>query len=126
MNKSTKEQPKKKISQLPIIHTYAAGIDVSDNEMAVALPINGYIEVVYFKCFTSDLHSLATLLKRHGIQTIAMESTGVYWVCLFEILQDQGFEVYLVNAKHVKNVTGRKSDESDAVWIQKLHSCGLL
>jgi transposase len=126
MNKSTKEQPKKKISQLPIIHTYAAGIDVSDNEMAVALPINGYIEVVYFKCFTSDLHSLATLLKKHGIQTIAMESTGVYWVCLFEILQDQGFEVYLVNAKHVKNVTGRKSDESDAVWIQKLHSCGLL
>jgi len=125
MSKSTKEK-KKKISQFPIIHPNAAGIDVSDNEMVVALPIKGYIEVVCFKCFTEDLLSLASLLKKHGVDTVAMESTGVYWVSLFEILQDQGFEVCLVNARHVKNVTGRKSDESDAVWIQKLHSCGLL
>lgn len=126
MSKSTKEQQKKKISQFPVINLNAAGIDVSDNEMVVALPIEGYIEVKCFKCFTRDLHALAALLEKHRIDTVAMESTGVYWVSLYKILQEKGFEVYLVNAKHVKNVTGRKSDENDAVWIQKLHSCGLL
>ena len=126
MSKSTKEPQKKKVSQLPVIHPKAAGVDVSDIEMVVALPVKGYVEVAAFKCFTDDLNSLANLLEENGVDTVAMESTGVYWVSLYEILRDRGIEVFLVNAKHVKNVTGRKTDEIDAVWIQKLHSCGLL
>jgi hypothetical protein len=128
MSKSkTKKEKVKRISQLVVINPRAAGIDVSDKEMMVAYPINSeQIEVRVFGSFTSNLHSIAKTLKTNGITTVAMESTGVYWVALFLLLQEYGFEVYLVNAKHVKNVTGRKDDESDAEWIQKLHSCGLL
>lgn len=123
----TKNEKVKRISQLAVINPTAAGIDVSDKEMMVAYPINAeQLEVRAFGCFTRDLHSIAHCLKSNGTTTIAMESTGVYWVPLFLLLQEYGFEVFLVNAKHVKNVTGRKDDESDAEWIQKLHSCGLL
>jgi len=123
----TKNDQVKRISQLVVINPTAAGIDVSDNEMMVAYPINSeQLEVRVFGCFTRDLYSIVQTLKSNGITTVAMESTGVYWVALFLLLQEYGFEVYLVNAKHVKNVTGRKDDESDAEWIQKLHSCGLL
>lgn len=123
----TKKEQVKRITHLVVINPTAAGIDVSDKEMMVAYPINSkQLEVRAFGCFTKDLHLLADTLKKNGITTIAMESTGVYWVSLFLLLQEYGFEVYLVNAKHVKNVTGRKDDESDAEWIQKLHSCGLL
>jgi transposase len=123
----TKKEKVKKISQLTVINPTAAGIDVSDTEMMVAYPTNSeQLEIRLFGCFTSDLHSIANCLKENGVTTIAMESTGVYWIPLFLLLQEYGFEVYLVNAKHVKNVTGRKDDESDAEWIQKLHSCGLL
>ncbi len=128
MSKSTKKNKKiRKISQIPVINNYAAGIDVSDTEMMVAYPIKkDILEVQSFGCFTRDLHSIAQCLKEYSISSIAMESTGVYWIPLFLLLQEKGFEVYLVNAKHVKNVTGRKDDEGDAEWIQKLHSCGLL
>ena len=128
MSKSkTKTEKVKRISQLTVINPTAAGIDVSDTEMMVAYPINSeQLEIRVFGCFTRDLHSIAKCLKQNGVTTVAMESTGVYWVSLFLLLQEYGFEVYLVNAKHVKNVTGRKDDESDAEWIQKLHSCGLL
>jgi transposase len=128
MGKSkTKKEDVKKISQLQVINLKAAGIDVSDTEMMIAYPINSeQLEVRAFGCYTSDLHLIAKCFKAYGITSIAMESTGVYWVALFLLLQEYGFEVYLVNAKHVKNVTGRKDDESDAEWIQKLHSCGLL
>ena len=128
MSKSkTKKEKVKRISQLTVINPTAAGIDVSDTEMMVAYPISpDQLEIRVFGCFTRDLHSIANCLKEHGTTTIAMESTGVYWIPLFLLLQEYGFEVYLVNAKHVKNVTGRKDDESDAEWIQKLHSCGLL
>jgi transposase len=128
MSKSkTKEEKVKRISQLTVINPSVAGIDVSDTEMMVAYPINSeQLEIKVFGCFTSDLHSIARCLKDKNITSVAMESTGVYWVALFLLLQEYGFEVYLVNAKHVKNVTGRKEDESDAEWIQKLHSCGLL
>ena len=123
----TKNEKVKRISQLAVINPTAAGIDVSDTEMMVAYPINSeQLEIRVFGCFTRDLHSIVKCLKENGTTTIAMESTGVYWVALFLLLQEYGFEVYLVNAKHVKNVTGRKDDESDAEWIQKLHSCGLL
>jgi len=123
----TKNETVKRISQLTVINPTAAGIDVSDKEMMVAYPIgSGQLEVRSFGCFTSDLHSIANALRKFSITSVAMESTGVYWIPLFLLLQEYGFEVYLVNAKHVKNVTGRKDDESDAEWIQKLHSCGLL
>ena len=75
---------------------------------------------------TCDLEAIISWLKTCLIETVAMESTGVYWKPLFTMLVRNGFEVYLVNSKHVKNVTGRKTDEDDAMWIQKLHSCGLL
>jgi len=117
----------KRISQLTVINPAVAGIDVSDKEMMVAYPIGPeQLEVRSFGCFTSDLHTIAKRLRNCLITSVAMESTDVYWVPLFLLLQEYGFEVYLVNAKHVKNVTGRKDDESDAEWIQKLHSCGLL
>ena len=102
----TKNEQVKRISQLTVINPTAAGIDVSDNEMMVAYPINyEQLEVRVFGCFTRDLYSIVQTLKSKGITTVAMESTGVYWVALFLLLQEYGFEVYLVNAKHVKNVT---------------------
>lgn len=123
----TKKETVKRISQLTVINPAVAGIDVSDTEMMVAYPIGPeQLEVRSFGCFTSDLHAIAKTLRNYLITSVDMESTGVYWVPLFLLLQEYGFEVYLVNAKHVKNVTGRKDDESDAEWIQKLHSCGLL
>jgi transposase len=128
MSKSTKKRIKKQgISVFPILHLNAAGIDVSDTEMMVCVPGDRCEEPIQaFGTFTSDLHAIVDHLRSCRIDTVAMESTGVYWVPLFLILQDQGFDVYLVNAKHVKNVTGRKDDEEDAAWIQRLHSCGLL
>ncbi len=122
-----KKETVKRISQITVINPMVSGIDVSDKEMVVAYPIGAeQLEVRSFDCFTSDLHTIAKTLQKFSVTSVAMESTGVYWVSLFLLLQEYGFEVYLVNAKHVKNVTGRKDDESDAEWIQKLHSCGLL
>jgi transposase len=79
-----------------------------------------------FRTFTTDLHRLADWLREVGITTVAMESTGVYWIPVFEILEARGFEVLLVNARHVKNVPGRKTDVNDAQWLQQLHQHGLL
>jgi transposase len=79
-----------------------------------------------FPTFTEDLHAAAAWLKACHIETVAMESTGVYWIPLFQILEARGFQVFLVNAHHVKNVPGRKSDVSDCQWLQYLHSVGLL
>jgi transposase len=76
--------------------------------------------------YTVELLEIVKCLKACGIETVAMESTGVYWLQLYLLLEDNGFEVYLVNSKYVKNVTGRKDDDSDSRWIQKLHSFGLL
>jgi transposase len=123
----TKKETVKRISQLTVLNPTVAGIDVSDKEMMVAYPIGSdQLEVRSFGCFTRDLHAIAKTLREFSITSVAMESTGVYWIPLFLLLEEYGFEVCLVNAKHVKNVTGRKDDESDAEWIQKLHSCGLL
>ena len=128
MEKSRKKTNVKKITQFEIIRPQVAGIDVSDNaDMMVAYPLNEKeIAVEAFGCYTCDLRRISSRLKEYKIESIAMEATGVYWIPLFLLLQEDGFEVYLVNAKHVKNVTGRKDDEEDAEWIQKLHRCGLL
>jgi transposase len=110
-----------------VVNPYSAGIDVGDKEHVVAVPEEIDRERVRkFGTLTCDLESLTGWLKQCQIATVAMESTGVYWKPLFSMLVRNGFEVYLVNASHVKNVTGRKTDESDAMWIQRLHSCGLL
>ena len=78
-----------------------------------------------FQSFVCSLRELANWLKACGVCTVAMESTGVYWIPLYELLEDEGFEVYLVDARKVKNVSGRKSDVSDAEWLQQLHTFGL-
>lgn len=128
MNKETKNQSKKNaVVAMPIVNMDAAGIDVSASMHAVAIPVGRDSEnVKEFGAFTEDLLAIADWLKRCQIRTVAMESTGVYWKQLYLVLLDHGFEVSLVNARHVKNVTGRKTDMDDAQWIQKLHSCGLL
>ena len=79
-----------------------------------------------FKSFTADLHALADWLQACGVDTVAMESTGVYWIPLYELLDRRGFTVLLVNARHVKNVSGRKSDVLDCQWLQQLMTYGLL
>jgi transposase len=79
-----------------------------------------------FECFTADLYRLADWLKSCGVNTVAMQSTGVYWVPLYDILEERGFEVYLVNARHTKNLPGRKSDVQESQWLLKLHTYGLL
>lgn len=110
-----------------LVHLNAAGIDISSKEDVVAVPEDRAKESVRtFQGFARDLHQLANWLLTCKIETIAMESTGVYWYDLYTILLDYGFEVYLVNAYHVKNVPGRKSDVSDARWLQELHTFGLL
>ena len=110
-----------------IVNPNAAGIDISTKEHYVAVSEGHSKEDVRcFQSFTEDLHELARWLQECKVETIAMESTGVYWYHLYTVLLDYGFEVYLVNAYHVKNVPGRKSDISDARWLQKLHSFGLL
>jgi len=123
-----KKQPKiKDLKSLPTININAAGIDIGSEQHWVAVPEDRDENPVRaFGCFTSDLHALAHWLKKCGINTVAMESTGVYWIPLFQILETQGFDVKLVNARHVKNVPGRKTDVKDCQWLQQLHTYGLL
>lgn len=105
----------------------AAGIDCGSESHYVAVPRDRDPEPVReFRTFTADLHRLADWLTACRIKTVAMESTGVYWIAVYEILEARGFEVLLVNARDVHNVRGRKSDVSDCEWIQELHSVGLL
>ncbi len=112
---------------LEITHPNAAGIDVGSASHYVAVPADRDEQPVReFKSFTEDLETMADWLKTCGIEVVAMESTGVYWISLFELLESRGFTVYLVNARHVKNVAGRKSDVLDCQWIQRLMSYGLL
>lgn len=95
--------------------------------MFVAVPANrDPTPIRSFPTFTCDLERLAEWLSGCGIRTIAMESTDVYWIPLFQVLERRGFDVRLVNAHHVRNVPGRKSDVADCQWIQHLHSVGLL
>lgn len=122
------EIKKKKHSQgMPVLNPFAAGIDVGDtmHDVAISDGVSGF-EVREYSSFTEDLDELVNWLKSEGITTVAMESTGVYWLNLYLMLEEAGIEPYLVNAKHVKNVTGRKKDDTDAIWLQKLHCCGLL
>ena len=116
-----------KVATLPLVAPDAAGIDIGATQVFVAVPADRDPEPVRsFQTFTVELERLADWLQTCRIRTVAMESTGVYWIPLFQILEKRGFEVKLVNAHHVKNVPGRKTDVEDCQWIQHLHSVGLL
>ena len=118
---------KRRVQDLPILHPDAAGIDIGSNEILVAVPAERDPESVRsFSTFTRDLYDLADWLQQCRIKSVAMESTSVYWIPLYQILETRGFEVFLVNAQHVKSVPGRKTDVSDCQWLQYLHSVGLL
>lgn len=124
--KKSKTKARKNVS-MPLVNPNAAGIDIGDMIHLVAVPEGrDEVSVREFGAFTTDLQAIVTWLKECEVDTVAMESTGIYWKNLFSMLVQNGFEVYLVNAKHTRNITGKKDDESDAQWIQKLHSCGLL
>ncbi len=110
-----------------VLEPDAAGIDIGAEEIYVAVPPDRDEESTRkFSTFTRDLNALADWLERCHVRTVAMESTGVYWIPLFQILEEREFTVYLVNAHYLKSVPGRKSDVSDCQWIQYLHSVGLL
>src|ERR1700680_9594 len=120
-------KPGKSRAALTITHPNAAGIDIGSASHFVAVPPDRDDEPVReFPSFTADLNALADWLKACGVDTIAMESPGVYWIPLFELLESRGFTVLLVNARHVKNVSGRKSDVLDCQWLQQLMTYGLL
>lgn len=114
-------------SAISLTHPNAAGIDIGSAAHFVAVPPDRDDQPVReFASFTADLHRLADWLDACGVDTVAMESTGVYWIPLYELLESRGFTVLLVNARHVKNVSGRKSDVLDCQWLQQLMSFGLL
>lgn len=112
---------------LPTLHPHAAGLDVGARELYVAVPPGSDPRPVRsFATFTEDLHTLRDWLLACGVTTVALESTGVYWIPIFQILEAAGLEVVLVNARHCKNLPGRKTDVQDCQWLQYLHSVGLL
>jgi transposase len=117
----------KSSGQLSTINLDAAGIDIGATFHVVAVPHDRDDRPIRtFRTFSDDLYQLADWLAQIGIKTVAMESTGVYWIPVFEILEARGFSVLLVNARHVKHVPGRKTDVNDAQWLQQLHQYGLL
>ena len=120
---------KKAVGELSLecIEPNAAGIDVGAREIYVAVARDRDPEPVRcFSTFTEELRAIAAWLKQCGVASVAMESTGVYWIPLYEVLEEAGLGVCLVNSRHVKHVPGRKSDVSDCQWLQYLHSVGLL
>jgi transposase len=112
---------------LEVVHPDAAGVDVGGSEHWVAIsPDRDPEPVRRFGCFTADVREMGRWLVEKGVRSVAMQSTGVYWMPVFEVLEQQGLEVYLVNAQHTKNVPGRKSDVQECQWLLKLHAFGLL
>ena len=110
---------------LDVVHRNAAGIDVGNEEHYVAIaPTQDEVPVQRFNCFTTELIRMAVWLE--GGQTVAMQSTGVYWIPLYDILEEHGIEVYSVNARDTKNLPGRKTDVQESQWLLKLHTYGLL
>jgi transposase len=117
----------KQLDVLQQLNLNAAGLDIGASEIYACVPADRDEEPVrVFETFTVDLYALADWLTACGIETVAMESTGIYWVPVYEILEARGFDVYLVNARHLKNVPGKKTDVLDCQWIQQLHTYGLL
>ena len=112
---------------LDVVHKDAAGIDVGSKEHYAAVPPNRDPQPVRcFGCFTSDLHRMADWLIQCGVKTVVLQSTGVYWIPVYDVLEQRGLEVWLVNARETKNLPGRKSDVQESQWLLKLHTYGLL
>jgi transposase len=131
LNKKEKQRLLRRVKAdspgLEVIHPKAAGIDIGNASHYVAIsPRLDPEPVREFGCFTADLERLAEWLVQKGIQTVAMQSTGVYWIPLYDILVAHGLEVFLVNAKYTKNLPGRKTDVQESQWLLKLHTYGLL
>ena len=127
-SKENKNLKKSTPSYLEQINPFVAGIDIGSRSHFVAAPVcnaDGKIEIEVreFSVFTEDLSKMADWLKECNVTSIAMESTSVYWIPPYEILESRGFSVNLVDARHVKNVTGRKTDIKDCQWIQQLVIC---
>jgi len=131
MNRKQRREMMRKMQSedinLEVVHPDAAGIDIGNESHYVAVPPSRDSQPVRrFGCTTAELKAMAAWLKRCEIRTVAMQSTGVYWVAVFDILEQAGFEVYLVNARDTKNLPGRKSDVQESQWLMKLHTYGLL
>jgi transposase len=127
--KPTKGSAQKKVDwkALEVLHPDAAGIDIGGSEHWVAIsPDRDPEPVRRFGCFTADLHEMARWLIEKGVRSVAMQSTGVYWMPVFEVLEQHGLKPFLVNAQHTKNVPGRKTDVQECQWLLKLHAFGLL
>jgi len=124
---SSRRTSSKRRDSLKQMNANAAGIDIGSREHYVAVPPDRADEPVRrFECYTPQLHQMGQWLKQCGVETVAMESTGVYWIPVFEVLETYGLDVKLVDARHVRNVPGRKTDVLDCQWMQRLHSHGLL
>jgi transposase len=123
-------KPTRPANKMPVVHPHAAGIDVGATEHSVCVPEDAVAAddspVRQFKAFTGDLDQLVEWLQACKVKTVAMESTGVYWIPLYQKLECAGLEVVLVNARHLKRVPGRKTDILDCQWLQQMHSYGLL
>ena len=128
MAKSTAKSPNRSsTTRKRKLNPNAAGIDLGATRHYVAVPEDRDAQSVrHYGTHTDDLFTLADWLQSCSISTVAMEATGVYWIPLFQVLEERGMEVYLVNARHVKHVPGRKTDVRDCQWLQYLHSVGLL
>lgn len=121
------KRTRKKRPELEQLNANAAGLDIGAEEIYACVPNDRDPSPIRsFSTYTVDLYRLADWLKSCDIDMVAMESTGIYWIPVYEILEERGFDVSLVNARHLKNVPGRKSDVSDCEWLQQLHTYGLL
>src|SRR5574342_601418 len=119
--------PVPQTDSFPLVHRNAAGLDIASDEIWACVPADRDPHPVRtFGTFTPDLYALADWLAMCHIDTVAMESTGVYWIPIYEILEARGLRPQVVNARHLQNVPGRKTDEKDCEWIQRLHTFGLL
>jgi transposase len=131
MNRKQRRDMMRKIQSedlsLEVVHRDAAGIDIGNESHYVAVPPSRDSQPVRrFGCTTAELKTMADWLKQCGIRTVAMQSTGVYWIAVYDILEAAGLHVYLVNARDTKNLPGRKSDVQESQWLMKLHTYGLL
>lgn len=131
MNRKQRREMMRKIQaedlSLEVVHPHAAGIDIGNESHYVAVPSTRDQQPVRrFGCTTAELKAMAAWLKQCGIRTVALQSTGVYWIPVYDILEAAGLEVYLVNARETKNLPGRKTDVQESQWLMKLHTYGLL
>ena len=131
MNRQQRREMMRKMQSedlsLEVVHPQAAGIDIGNASHYVAVPPSRDPQPVRcFGCTTAELRKMAEWLRQCGIRTVAMQSTGVYWIAVYEILEEAGLEVYLVNARETKNLPGRKTDVPESQWLMKLHTYGLL